>query len=197
MTLHVMAEKVAFFLVRKEIVNKEKAEIYSFGFEIMFAALINGILVIAAALIMGVLGQTVLMLVPFMLIRTNAGGFHAQTHAGCVFGFLSVYIITILAVKSLSAETARTAGAIGLLAAAALVMKIGALPHKNRPVSGSELTHFKGKTRLICLLLSTTGLVGLYFMPSWFIYFALGLSIAAGSLLAGCIQVGYEGRCKK
>jgi len=67
-----MAEKMAFFLVRKEIVKEDKAEIYSYGLEILFATVTNGILVAAASLLLGVFWQSVLMLVPFMLIRANA-----------------------------------------------------------------------------------------------------------------------------
>jgi accessory gene regulator B len=184
-----MAEKMAFFLVRKEIVGAEKSEICSFGLEILFATAINGILVVTASLVLGVFWQTVLMLAPFVLIRNNAGGFHAKTHVGCMLGFLTVYIAGVIAMSSVSLDTAQTVMFISLPIAASVILIIGALPHKNRPVSSRELARFKIKARLLSCGLSIIGFIGLYTTPAWFIYFTLGMVIAAGSLLAGCIQI--------
>ena len=40
MNLHVAAERMAFFLVHREIVKEDKVEIYSFGLEILLATAI-------------------------------------------------------------------------------------------------------------------------------------------------------------
>jgi accessory gene regulator B len=192
--LHVMAEKMAFFLVRKEIVKEEKADIYSFGLEIMFATLINSVLVFTASLIIGVFWQSVFMLVPFALIRGNAGGFHAKTHTGCILGFLSLYIISTLIVKWSHPDMARVAAFILLPAAAAFIVKIGVLPHRNRPVTDREYLHYKRTARALICLLSIVGLAGLYLASEWFIYYSLGIILAAGSVLVGCIQNIWERR---
>ena len=194
MNLHCMAEKMAFFLVRKDIVKEDKAEIYSYGLEILFATVTNGILVAAASLLLGVFWQSVLMLVPFMLIRANAGGFHAETHIGCMLGFVTVYLTCVLFAKHLPPGAAGPAALAGLLTGAAVILAVGPLPHKNRPVSNQELVAYRVKARLLALGLLIAGLTGLYFAPAWFLYFALGLDIAAGSLLAGCIKNKWERR---
>lgn len=194
MNLHCMAEKMAFFLVRKEIVKEDKAEICGYGLEILFATVINGILVAAASLLLGVFWQSVLMLVPFMLIRANAGGFHAETHKGCMLGFMTIYLACVLLAKHLPPDAAGSIGLAGLLAAAAIILAVGPLPHKNRPVSARELAAYQVKARLLACGLLVTGLAGVYFAPAWFLYFSLGLDIAAGSLLAGCIKNNLERR---
>lgn len=197
MSLHVMAERIAFFLVRKEIIGGEKCEICSFGLELILATLINAALVTTASLALGVFPQTVLMLIPFMLVRGNAGGFHAKTHIGCMAVFTTVYIIGALILQFVPPEVARVAQFILLPAAALVILFIGALPHKNRPVSSRELAHFKVKARLLCFCILIAGMTGLYFAPEWFVYYALGVDVAAGSLLAGYIQNKYVRRCEK
>jgi len=191
-----MAKKIAFFLVRKEIVIEDKAEIYSYGLEILFATVINGILVAAASLLLGVFWQSVLMLVPFMLVRANAGGFHAETHTGCMLGFLTVYLSCVLFAKNLPPGAVGPVALAGLLTGAAIILAVGPLPHKNRPVSNRELAAYRIKARLLALGLLIAGLAGLYFAPAWFLYFVLGLDIAAESLLAGCIKANGKG-CEK
>lgn len=194
MNLHCMAEKMAFFLVRKEIVKEDKTGICGYGLEILFATVINGILVTAASLLLGVFWQSALMLVPFMLIRANAGGFHAETHTGCMLGFMAVYLACVLFARSLPYGAAASVALIGLLTATAVILAIGPLPHKNRPVSNTELSAYQVKARLLACGLLATGLTGVYFAPAWFLFFALGLDIAAGSLLAGCIKNKWERR---
>lgn len=196
MNLHVMAEKIAFFLVRKGIVTEEKSEIYSFGLEILIATVINGVLVAAVSLMLGVFWQSALILIPFMMIRSNAGGFHAETHTGCMIAFLSVYLTCVIFAEYLPSGAVVPAALIGLLAAAAIILIIGPLPHKNRPVTVRELTAYQVKARLLAVGLLIIGLTGLYFAPAWFLYFAIGMDIAAGSLLAGWIKNNYEGRRK-
>jgi len=192
-----MAGEMAFFLVRKEIIEKDRAEIYGYGLELLFATLINGVLVAAASLVLGVFWQSVLMLVPFMLIRANAGGFHAETHIGCMLGFMTVYLSCVLFAKHLTPGAAGPAALAGLLTGAAIILVVGPLPHKNRSVSNRELAAYRIKARLLALGLLIAGLTGSYFAPAWFLYFALGLDIAAGSLLAGCIKSKWEGRRKE
>jgi len=44
MNLHVMAERIAFFLVRRATVEADQVKLYRFGPEVLAAATINGVL---------------------------------------------------------------------------------------------------------------------------------------------------------
>lgn len=194
MNLHVMAKKIVFFLVRKEIVSQDKSEIYSFGFEILLATILNGILVVIASLALGAFWQSILMLIPFLLIRANAGGFHAKTHAGCILGFISVYLCGIVLAKYLPYELTAPAAFIGILIGAGIILAVGIRPHKNRPVTDQERAYYHIKTIHLTIRLFFAGLLGICLKPEWFIYFTLGMDIAAGSLLTECIRIKCEGR---
>ena len=191
-----MADRIACVFVQKEIVPREKSEIYSYGMELMIATTINSALVFASALIMGVLGKTLILLIPFFLLRRFAGGYHAKTHIGCTAGFLSVFWTSILIIRIIPPGALTIAAAVMLTTGAAVILRIGAIAHENCPVNEGEYLAFKKKARMTTILLLCAGSVGLYYLPGWFTWFAFGIFIAAGSLLAARIQNIKERKCE-
>lgn len=196
MNLDNLAEKIAFFLVQKEIIQKQKIEIYIYGFELLLSTICNGILLIIISIFLHVFWQTILMIIPFIIIRSNAGGFHAQTHAGCMIGFMAVYVFCILFAKNLPNEILLTVALSILTSSSIVVLAIGVVPHKNRSVTPKEIISFKNKTRMYTTTMLLIGLVGLYILPTWFVYFTFGISIAAGSLLVEFTKNRLERRWK-
>ena len=183
-----MAEKIAFIFVQKGIAEKDRSEIYSYGLELLIATLLNGILVFATALIVGVVSQTVFLLLPFFLLRRLAGGFHAKTHIGCMTGFLTVYWVSLYVLKSLPTGSLVIVSAVMLTVSAAIILCIGAIVHENNPVEENDYITFKRKARITTSILFAVGMTGLYFCPVWAVWFSFGVSIAAGSLLAARIN---------
>lgn len=186
--MHLLAEKIAFFLLEKEIIKQEKTEICSFGLEILLATVANGLLVLIASLILGVFLQTVSLLIPFIFIRRNAGGYHAKTHLGCMTGFLTVYIISIFAIKAIPLNVIPYISAILLTISSIIIFFIGAVKHHNRPVTILEFKRFKTKSRVLLIVLFITGMEGIFLFPHLFSFYTLGLFIAACSLLAAWIN---------
>ena len=184
-SLNSMAKKIAFILVQREIVQNENLEIYKFGFELLLATALNGLIVLAASIVMNVFWQSLLLLIPFMLIRSNAGGFHANSHVSCMIIFLTVYIAGVQIVKHLPFHITIGTSYVSVVVATAIILMIGALPHENRPVSATEVKMYKRKARFLSMILLFVGLTGQYLAPRWFAYYSLGLVIAAGSLLVG------------
>jgi len=184
MTLNSLANKSARYLVRKETITEDKFEIYAFGMEMLFSTILNGILVLIASLVLGVFFETVLMLIPFMIIRSKAGGFHAKTHWGCMFGFLAVYISSVLAVQNFAFLRDSVILFILISVSAAAILIIGAVKHKNREVEADELAKFRRLARRYAALLAVVGWAGAYFFPQFFAYYTQGFFIAAFSLTA-------------
>jgi accessory gene regulator B len=188
-----MATKMARYFAHKNIISEDKQDVYSFGLEILLATIINGVLVAAVSVWMGVFWQSVLMLIPFILMRSNAGGYHADSHFGCMLKFMATYTSCLLIAKYMPPETIQPAAYAGLVISAVVILIIGPLPHRNRPVSVRELAAYKVKSRILSACFMIVGLTGTYFFSDLFLYFALGMCIAAGSLLAGCINEKRKG----
>lgn len=191
MTLNSLAERSAGYLLRKEVIPKEKLDIYEFGLEILFATMLNSILVVCASLIINVFWETILMLIPFVIIRSKAGGFHAKTHWGCMSGFLTVYVLDALAVTNFAVLSNRLLIIVLLMVSAAAIIVIGALPHENRPVSRDEFIGFRRSARILTVALTLAGLVGACLFPQLFAFYIQGVFIAACSLTAAKIAHHY------
>lgn len=192
MPLHILAEKIAFFLLKKQVIEQSKFEICFYGLEILIASIVNGVLVFVAAILLNEFWETLFLLIPFMLIRKNAGGYHAKTHIGCSMRFLIVYVVSILTVKALPYYIITEATITVIIVSIAIILPIGAIKHENRPISELEFSYFKKKARQLTVILSTIGFAGIYLNPRWFLFYSLGLFIAAGSLQAAWINKKIE-----
>lgn len=183
MTLNRLAGNMSRYMLRQKIIMDDKLEIYAYGLEILFATILNGVLVFSASLLLDVFLETVLMIVPFMVIRSKAGVFHAKTHWGCVAGFLGVYLTDVMALKYFEPLSNPVVETTLLFAAATAIIVIGAIPHKNRRVTDNEFTRFKRVARILTLFLTAVGLAGICVIPRLFKFYTHGILIAACSLM--------------
>jgi len=88
-----LANSVAFFCVKQDIISKTDKDNYSYGFELIIASAINLVLVLLAGVLIGIKLGTVVFLVTFILTRCFIGGYHANTHAVCIILFTGIFII--------------------------------------------------------------------------------------------------------
>ena len=193
--IHVMADRIACFFVQKEIVEQEKSEIYSYGMELMISTVINGVLIVISAIVMNVFVQTIVLLIPFCLLRRLAGGYHAKTHIGCAAGFISVYWASISLIRFIPMQWVTVISACMLIISSLIILSIGAVAHENRPVDDDEYRDFKSKSRITTVILLCAGCIGLYYLQAWFIWFSFGISVAAGSLVIAKIQENIKKGC--
>ena len=127
--IHVMADRIACFFVQKEIIEQDKSEIYSYGMELMISTVINGVLIVISAIVMNVFVQTIVLLIPFCLLRRLAGGYHAKTHIGCAAGFISVYWASISLIRFIPMQWGTVISAFMLIISTLIILSIGAVAH--------------------------------------------------------------------
>lgn len=189
MTLQNIAARMALHLEARKIIRENQLDIYGYGLEILISTVLNGILVLLMGALLGVFMETILMIFPFILLRSNAGGFHAKTHLGCILGFLAVYTACVTLAKALPPELYLLVSLVMLALSATALLLIGAVRHENRPVSDEEYALFYKKARWLTATLTAAGIAGTAIAPHWFIFYTLGVFIAASSLLAAWIKI--------
>lgn len=93
-----LSEKITDFFIHKQILKLEEKEVYCYCFELLIASLIN--LLIALTIGFGTLHfiETIVFLFVFMVARTFAGGYHADTHLRCMLIFVTVFSSFLLIV---------------------------------------------------------------------------------------------------
>lgn len=108
-----MIDNICMFLtnkMRKEMpeIDDERAEIINYGLQNIIGEIPKIFLVVGISWILGILKETLLVILIIMPYRIFSGGFHLKTHIGCIIGttlfycgtaFISKYIILLPIVK--------------------------------------------------------------------------------------------------
>ena len=79
-----LAKGTACFFVDNKIIEVEDSEVYAYGIELLLSTIFNLIIAIIIALISNEFIPCVINLTAFVTIRMYAGGYHADTHWGCM-----------------------------------------------------------------------------------------------------------------
>jgi accessory gene regulator B len=85
------------YLIGKGIIKNEIADVCAYGFEMIFAAILDIFIVIFIGIVFHLLVEAIVFLGFFVVFRRFTGGFHANTHLKCKISF----IIVITSVLSL------------------------------------------------------------------------------------------------
>jgi accessory gene regulator B len=97
-----MIEKYVKNLVNQNIIDPDNQEIYTYGIKQGLLIIINIATVVAMGLVLGLLAESMVFLVTYILIRTYAGGYHAKSQLGCyIFSTIAVTVI-LLGIKHIT-----------------------------------------------------------------------------------------------
>ena len=102
--IHKMANCITVYFCSRGIIEKDSIEVYQYGFELLVSMIIEIISTMILSLAVHDVGTGILYLILMMVIRTNTGGYHADTPFRCNFTFASVYVCSILIWKILIYE---------------------------------------------------------------------------------------------
>ena len=91
-----MIEKFCIFLVNKmrtenPEIDDERAEIISYGLQLLIGEVPKMFITLIVAYIFGILKFTVIMVLVLMPYRAFSGGFHLHTHIGCIISTTLYY----------------------------------------------------------------------------------------------------------
>ena len=138
MFTQVVAQKTTDWLVRCGGVKEEEREVYMFGLDKFFSCLVNFFFAVILGLLFGVLLQTVVFYVTYMMLRVYAGGYHAEKSLTCFFASIGVLIPCLVAIRFYQAWNIPTVfyGLLGL--GAITLMALGPVEHKNKPLDSAE-----------------------------------------------------------
>jgi accessory gene regulator B len=99
-----LAKSTACFFVANKFVEAEDEEVYAYGMELLLSTVFNLIVAIAIAGVTHTFIPCLINLTAFVTIRIYAGGYHADTHRGCILTLAVVQAIFIVIVKSADTE---------------------------------------------------------------------------------------------
>lgn len=184
--------KTAVFFSNNNIISSEDIDAYAYGLEILISTVINFMAAIFIAMITGEFISFTLCLIPFLSLRINAGGYHADTHLGCVSVLTAVLLLFAAAVKLLPYTAKAALVPLFLIISSAAIIRLAPVEHPNHPLSEASGNKLR-KTSLILLFVWTAVCIAFYFiMPELAFCCASGILISAGALIAEVLKLRHD-----
>ena len=155
-----LANTITDYYIRKKVISSDKREIYSYGFKLIIADIINYIIVISIGVIFNRVIESIVFLITLCGVRQFSGGFHAKTFWLCRLSM----VITCLCVTMLTDIVTHTEykTIIVMLANAISVLFItifAPIVHPNKPLSDKQKRNNKIKSIITSLFLSAVSII--------------------------------------
>lgn len=157
------------------IVKEEDAEIYVYGFYILYTYVLYFIITVLFSVLLGVVWESVLFYFLFMLIRGYAGGIHAKTETACM-GLTTLSLLISVFGILLSSITAFKSWILiwGVLGSGSIII-FSPLESPEKPLEIEESQSFR---RLSILLVSGYVVLGVLTYLSKIYSFAAAVAIS-------------------
>ncbi len=156
-----MFEKYVDSLVKQEIVEADKKDLYIYGLQYGLLMVVNIITVMIIGAILKMTWQSIFFMVTYIPIRSYAGGYHSKTQLRCYLFSIVIMTVALLGIKHLI-----WTGFIYLiitLVAGTVIFILAPVENRNKPFDQLEVVAYRRKTRILL-----GGLIGLASI-AWFI----------------------------
>ncbi len=145
--IHRLSEIITDFLISREVIEQEEADIYVYGYETLISGVIDFALVIAIGCLTGLPLNALVFFAMFVTVRLYSGGYHAETYVKCKL----TMVLLLLAVLGISMiKLPLSAVCLLLLVLLITVWFHAPVENANKPLDALE----KKKYRRISVILS-------------------------------------------
>lgn len=185
-----MAQGLSLFFISKNIIKEEDKEVYDYSFEILLSTIINLLAIIIMALVSGTTLYMMFFLFGFSMVRSTAGGYHAETHLGCFLILVcsfAAYLIMLLMMPNLILKNMTI---IFCTVSYLLVVIFSPVEDYNKPFTKEEYKKFKIKSNAAVIIASIIAIVLIIVFEKykWGFSIAMGMCVVALSLIAGTVK---------
>lgn len=180
------------FFMQKSIIDKDKQQIYEYGFEVLISSVSYIVSLIIISIISNTLIPSAIFFAGFFIIRTISGGYHARTYKLCHLLFFGNHIAFILFIRSIPNPHKELVSIILILISVVIILIFAPVDHPNKPFTPKEKTHFRSISItyaiiLLCIAI-TILLFDINFQVKYSLSFAIGSISAAISLMIAKIK---------
>ena len=152
--LRKMSEKIAWILVREQMIKAQDMELYVYGLELLLAESVCMAAVMGIGLLTGRFLHTVVYFLSYTVIRIYAGGYHADSHKSCTVIFSICYLILIIFVEWTIFCNLMDIWILGVVFADGVILILAPVEDYRKPLKESEYQSFRKKVRKNLLLCS-------------------------------------------
>lgn len=170
-----------------DIIKEDEMEICCFGLECLFLKTITFASYLTIAIIMARLKEFIIIMLIFIPLRRNAGGYHAKTRGKCYLLSCSILIATLMACEiKLDLYIVLTL----LISISIIFWMTLPVDNENKMMDALEKEFFQARTRKIIFLIDIIFIILVFSKKEEICKtVVLGMLMALFFLLAGKIQI--------
>ena len=148
--IHSLANWMASVFVLFGESSEEDADIYAYACEAIISSIISMSLALAIAIILNRPLEGIVFTIVFTTLRRYTGGFHAQSHLGCILTYSTVLGSGLLILGLSINELTSTILSISIVSISlAGILAFAPVVNKNKPISDGVFASSKIKSRLL------------------------------------------------
>ncbi len=183
-----LAERTACFFVENKIIKVEDESVYFYGMELLLSTIFNFILALTVSLLTRSFIPCFINLAAFLTIRVNAGGYHADTHLGCMVILAVVLLIFIVVEKNLPISSMMICSPIMIILSDIIIIGLSPVEHPNKPLNDVKKKKLKIKSIVWAVLWTLFGLIFLFVNTKISFYSTSGMLTIALAMIAEKIK---------
>ncbi len=158
---HKLAYNISLFLCRKDTIDEEDIDIYTYGFEVLMDSVLETLLLLVSGLLLGCIVETLVFVGAFAVLRSFTGGYHASTKIVCTVMTLSTCVINIL-ISSIMSKYTGLIMVLGIIGTT-VIWICAPKAHANKPLSDQQ----RARNRTISRVLSVICIIGILMLREW------------------------------
>lgn len=179
----VISEGIAKWLAHEGVIVEEEQHLFSYAVYSLFLGLLPVIISIALGLIFGILYESFLLLLPFMLLRKFSGGFHFDSAKLCIICSTALIALALGVIKLLLSGIALASFSICVLLSAISLWVNSPIESLARKLSAKEKVLFRNISHVLIVIIFLTFLLLLFFENK------TAIPIGAGIVVAALLQI--------
>lgn len=170
--------KIADWLIRCQVITEEDRELYEYAIYSIFLTISPLFLAIVFGYLFDAVWQSVLIILPFVVVRKFSGGYHAKKASICLIS--SSLLLVLCIILSFYVECNLLLLFIAILSAVSL-MHFSPIESENRLLSRDEQVYYKKITAIIVISFVIVDLLLFLFrVYPCVVCISIGLILSAG-----------------
>lgn len=173
-----MVRELAKWLVRQDVIQEKDKEAYEYSIYCMLLTAAPLFLSVAVGMVMGDLKGSIILVLPFLIIRKFSGGFHAKHIYSCLT--VSALLLAVCFYLALRIQNNVLLGSIVTAASFSLII-FSPIDSENRRLEPEEKNRRKKQTAILTIIfLIVYAVLSLYHADDYAVHIAVGIILAAG-----------------
>lgn len=141
-----VAERITDILISKEIIISENRDLYTYGLQQGMLMIVNIATILVIGIVLNMVWESIIFLITFILLRSNAGGYHAKTQIRCYLYSIVMITLTLICIKIVP-----WTGVICLsltVVVGTIIFFLAPVEAVNKPLGQVEKAVYKKRTRV-------------------------------------------------